>query len=187
MSKPSQATENPTGFFGSFLRSEVSGSVILLACTLAAIAWANSPWADVYLNILHTKVGVSWAGVRLDPESLRSVVSPCGLGIIAGLFLGKQTGFMLSTWLVIRAGKAALPEGVNWMQFWGMSLLAGIGFTMSLFVSELAFTSQTIIAGAKLGILAGSLISAIAGYVVLHLALPRRESSPPTGAYERSA
>jgi NhaA family Na+:H+ antiporter len=96
-----------------------------------------------------------------------------GLGIILGLFLGKPIGFMLFSWLAIRSGKGDLPEGVTWPQFWGMSCLAGIGFTMSLFVSELAFASESLIANAKIGILAGSLVSAILGYVVLHFVLPR--------------
>jgi Na+:H+ antiporter, NhaA family len=130
-------------------------------------------WHPIQAFLILPLFALANAGVRLDQGVLQAVASPVGLGIILGLFIGKQVGFMFSSWLAIRTGKAELPEGVTWTQFWGMSCLAGIGFTMSLFVSELAFASESLIASAKLGILAASVVSAIAGYLVLHCVLPR--------------
>ena len=97
-------------------------------------------WHPVQAFLILPLFALANAGVRLDQGVVQAVASPVGLGIILGLFLGKQVGFMLFSWLAIRSGKADLPDGVTWPQFWGMSCLAGIGFTMSLFVSELAFT-----------------------------------------------
>jgi len=129
-------------------------------------------WHPVQAFFILPLFALANAGVRLDQGLLQAIASPIGLGIILGLFLGKQAGFMLFSWLAIRSGRGALPEGVTWPQFWGMSCLAGIGFTMSLFVSELAFTSESQIATAKIGILVGSLVSAVVGYLVLHFVLP---------------
>lgn len=111
------------------------------------------------------------AGVSLDQGAGAALASPVSMGIIFGLVLGKPVGFMLFGWLTVRTGGGALPEGVNWLQFLGMSCLAGIGFTMSLFVSDLAFASPTLTATAKLGILAASLLSAVAGYFLLRASL----------------
>jgi NhaA family Na+:H+ antiporter len=130
-------------------------------------------WHPVQAFFILPLFALANAGVRLDQGLFQAITSPIGLGIILGLFVGKQVGFMLFSWLAIRSGKGELPEGVTWPQFWGMSCLAGIGFTMSLFVTELAFTSESVIASAKLGILVASLVSAVAGYVVLHFVLPR--------------
>jgi Na+:H+ antiporter, NhaA family len=130
-------------------------------------------WHPVQAFLILPLFALANAGVRLDQGVFQAIASPVGLGIILGLFVGKQVGFMLSSWLAIRTGKAELPDGVTWPQFWGMSCLAGIGFTMSLFVSELAFASESLIASAKLGILVASVVSAIAGYFVLHRVLPK--------------
>jgi len=111
------------------------------------------------------------AGVVLDAEAMRMPPDRITIGIILGLFLGKQIGVTLFSWLAIRTGLADMPEGVTWAQIWGASCLAGVGFTMSLFVSELAFNDPAMISEAKIGILAGSLISGVVGYVVLWRAL----------------
>jgi MFS superfamily sulfate permease-like transporter len=109
------------------------------------------------------------------PAPLLAVVA--AVKVILGLFIGKQVGFMLFSWLAIRSGKAELPDGVTWKQLWGVSCLAGIGFTMSLFVTELAFKHEVLIANAKVGILVASLVSAVVGYFVLHAVLPKGASS----------
>jgi NhaA family Na+:H+ antiporter len=133
-------------------------------------------WHPVQAFFILPLFALANAGVRLDQGVFQALASPVGLGIILGLFIGKPVGFMLFSWLAIRTGRAELPEGVTWMQFFGMSCMAGIGFTMSLFVSELAFESESLIASAKIGILAGSLISAVAGYFVLRAVLPKDRS-----------
>ena len=99
--------------------------------------------------------------------SLELVVAPLPLGIAGGLFLGKQAGIMAAVWLCCRAGIAHLPARATWRQTYGVALLCGIGFTMSLFIGLLAFSDPDREAGIKLAVLAGSLLSAIVGGAVL--------------------
>ena len=114
------------------------------------------------------------AGVKIGGDVFDILSSPVSLGVIMGLVVGKQIGVLLFSWLAIKSGKATLPDGVNWAQMWGVSCLAGIGFTMSIFVDELAFKDQAIIDEAKVGVLAASLIAVILGYVVLKMVLPKK-------------
>jgi NhaA family Na+:H+ antiporter len=96
------------------------------------------------------------------------------IGIAAGLFLGKQLGIFGAVWAAVRFGWASRPSGASWPQIYGVSLLCGIGFTMSLFISGLAFEGQAeLVDAAKIGILAGSFTSALAGWLVLRLAARR--------------
>lgn len=110
------------------------------------------------------------AGVVLGGLTLSDLAAPLPLGIAAGLFLGKQIGVFGMTWLLVRVGAARLPEGVSWVQLWGIACLAGIGFTMSLFIGSLTFAEDHHMNAVRLGVLAGSLVSAVLGYVVLRLA-----------------
>lgn len=109
------------------------------------------------------------AGVPLSGMSLDTLVDPITLGIAGGLIVGKQTGVFGVSWLAIRAGLAQRPSGVSWLQLYGVSILCGVGFTMSLFISTLAFehTGVDNVNVARLGILVGSFLAAIAGYIVL--------------------
>jgi len=113
------------------------------------------------------------AGVALGSGLAETLIHSVSFGIILGLFLGKQIGVTLFSWVIIRAGYADMPEGVTWRQIYGVSCLAGVGFTMSLFVSDLAFKTASFVEDAKIGILAASLISGIIGYLVLQRVLPR--------------
>ena len=103
------------------------------------------------------------------------LLHPISLGIIAGLFLGKSIGISLFSKLVVKFKFATLPEGVSWNQIYGVSFLAGIGFTMSMFISELAFSTSEHVEIAKVGIIAASLISALVGLIWLGMSLPKRE------------
>jgi Na+:H+ antiporter, NhaA family len=114
------------------------------------------------------------AGVTFSAETLASFPGAVSLGIIAGLVVGKQLGIMLACWLVIRSGYAVIPKGVNWKQLWAVSTLAGIGFTMSIFISELAFIEAARLNEAKIGILIASLASGIIGFAMLNRFLPKR-------------
>jgi Na+:H+ antiporter, NhaA family len=96
-----------------------------------------------------------------------SLISPLSLGIIAGLLLGKQAGILAAVFLAERAGIARLPQGATRRQIYGVALLCGIGFTMSLFIGLLAFPDAERQAVTKLAVLAGSLLSALAGSAVL--------------------
>jgi NhaA family Na+:H+ antiporter len=108
--------------------------------------------------------GVSLAGVSID-----YMLHPVPLGIMAGLFVGKQIGVFGFCWLGVRLGMASLPKDIRWMHVYGMSLLCGVGFTMSLFIASLAFenTGVNLLFDERLGIIAGSLISGVCGYLVL--------------------
>ncbi|AKQ53571.1 Na+/H+ antiporter protein [Bordetella hinzii] len=106
--------------------------------------------------------GVSFAGLGLDV-----LTAPVPLGIALGLFLGKQLGVFGFSWLAIRLGIASLPRQASYRQLYGVALLCGIGFTMSLFIGALAFDSPDAIDATKIGVLAGTLCSAIAGYLLL--------------------
>jgi NhaA family Na+:H+ antiporter len=99
------------------------------------------------------------------------VFAPLPLGIAAGLFLGKQVGIFAAIWLSVRFGIATKLKGASWIQIYAVCLLCGIGFTMSLFIGALAFPGQPeLIEEAKIGILLGSFLSALAGYALLRVA-----------------
>lgn len=120
--------------------------------------------------------GFANAGVALAGMGLSALVAPVTLGVAAGLFVGKQVGVFLATWLSIRTGLVDRPEDASLLQIYGVSLLCGIGFTMSLFIGLLAFPqSEVLQADVKLGVLLGSLLSALAGAAVLFFAGRRRD------------
>jgi NhaA family Na+:H+ antiporter len=114
--------------------------------------------------------GFANAGVSLDGVSLSSLVEPLPLGIALGLFLGKQLGIFGSVWAAVKMGMAVRPKDASWTQVYGVALLCGIGFTMSLFIGGLAFTDAAQGDAVKIGVLMGSLLSALAGYLVLRFA-----------------
>jgi len=108
------------------------------------------------------------AGVEIPFATLlSSLTHPLTLGVALGLFLGKQLGITAFAWLAIRLGLGELPDGARWSQIWGGALLAGIGFTMSIFIASLAFTDFVVLDNAKIGIIVGSLASAVVGIIVL--------------------
>ncbi len=109
------------------------------------------------------------AGVAFDGISVDTFFHPVPLGIAAGLFFGNQVGIFCFSWVAIKLGITTLPDGVNWVQLYGAALLCGIGFTMSLFIGSLAFEQggPDYAIDDRLGILLGSLVSGIAGYLVL--------------------
>ncbi|HUT40143.1 MAG TPA: Na+/H+ antiporter NhaA [Gammaproteobacteria bacterium] len=113
-------------------------------------------------------------GISFDGLTLDSLLHPVPLGIAAGLFVGNQVGVFGLSWLAIRAGLARLPQGASWLQLYGVSALCGIGFTMSLFISSLAFEQggPDFAVDDRLGILVGSVAAAILGYVILRMATP---------------
>ena len=116
------------------------------------------------------------AGIAFDGLGMDSLLHPVPLGIAAGLFFGNQIGVFGFSWLAVRLGMAKMPEGTNWIQLYGVALLCGIGFTMSLFVGSLAFEQggPDYAVDDRLGILLGSLASGIAGYLVLRFIAPVR-------------
>lgn len=115
------------------------------------------------------------AGLSLANMSMSELLHPVTFGVIVGLFVGKPVGILLFVGIAVLVGMARLPRNVTWLQLTGVSFACGIGFTMSLFIAGLAFEhgSGEYFQGDRLGILAGSVLSAIAAFVVLQLALPR--------------
>lgn len=107
------------------------------------------------------------AGASLEGVGLHTFTEPVALGIILGLFLGKQLGVFAACWLAVRSGIAQLPAGSNWASLHGVAIITGIGFTMSLFVGSLAFTSSDYDTAVRLGVLTGSALSAVVGCVWL--------------------
>jgi len=117
------------------------------------------------------------AGISFNGVSWESFLHPVTLGIAMGLFFGKQFGVFAFCWLAVRTGLSSLPSGLNWVHIYGVALLCGVGFTMSLFIGSLAFenTGVNLLFDERLGIIAGSLLSAAAGYFVLRMSIPAHE------------
>jgi Na+:H+ antiporter, NhaA family len=110
------------------------------------------------------------AGVSLEGLSLSTLLQPVPLGILIGLFFGKQIGVMIFSYIAVKTGAAQMPDNASWLSLYGVSVLTGIGFTMSLFVGNLAFVENVqYIDGVKIGVLAGSLLSTLFGYFILLL------------------
>lgn len=116
------------------------------------------------------------AGVVFKGIELSFFLEPVTLGVFAGLFVGKQIGVFAATWLCIRLGFAERPNGISWMQLYGVAVLCGIGFTMSLFIATLAFEyqGQEYLRQVRLGILAASFLSAVCGYLIIRFARPAK-------------
>lgn len=124
------------------------------------------PWVAFLILPLF---GFANAGVPLAGVGPAAVLEPVTLGIILGLVAGKQLGVFGAVWLAIKSGLSPKPEGLSWMHLYGMSLLCGIGFTMSLFIGGLAFTGTELQEEVRLGVLGGSLISALGAYIVFKI------------------
>jgi NhaA family Na+:H+ antiporter len=110
------------------------------------------------------------AGVSFANLGLADVLEPATLGIVLGLLVGKQIGVFVPLWLCIRFGLAPMPAGASWAKLYGIALLCGVGFTMSLFIGGLAFEAAGFDAPVRLGVLGGSVLAAAAGYGVLRCA-----------------
>jgi NhaA family Na+:H+ antiporter len=122
------------------------------------------------------------SGVTVDESAFDRLLAPESMGIILGLFLGKPIGIFVIAWVAVRLGTGRLPRGVTWTHVCGAAVVAGIGFTMSLFVAALAFPDPQMLANAKLAVLTASLISASAGFMVLHTATRRSASAAVASA-----
>jgi len=126
------------------------------------------------------------AGVSLEGMSFSDLLAPLPLGIALGLVLGKQIGVFGMTWITVKLGFARLPHGVTWAHIYGLACLAGIGFTMSLFIGSLSFENAELMNAVRVGVLSGSLVSGVIGYAVLRLnaAAPEEEEETLPAAAE---
>jgi NhaA family Na+:H+ antiporter len=112
------------------------------------------------------------AGVSLSGVTLSSLGEGVPLGITLGLFLGKQAGVAAACWIALRTGLGAMPDGASWRSLYGVAILTGVGFTMSLFIGTLAFPDPSSAVDVRLGVLVGSILSALAGLAWLRFAVP---------------
>ena len=134
---------------------------------LIKLEHAISPYVAYFIMPLFAFAN---AGVSLAGLSLSSLLLPVPLGILLGLFVGKQVGVFIFSYLSIKLGLASLPNKSNWVSFYAVGILTGIGFTMSLFVGNLAFVNNMeYMDGVKIGVLSGSLLSTVFGYLLLLL------------------
>jgi len=147
---------------------------------LAKLERVLHPWVAFFIIPVFALAN---AGVDLGGVGFSNLMGPASLGILVGLFLGKQIGVFSATYAAVRLGLTTLPRGVGWAHIYGVSLLAGIGFTMSLFIASLAYGEGSALHNdAKLGILVASLVSALAGLAVLG----RLPTTGPAGADTRN-
>ncbi|TMM48710.1 Na+/H+ antiporter NhaA [Qipengyuania marisflavi] len=138
-----------------------------------------APWS-AYLIV--PIFGFANAGVPLAGMGLAGILAPLPLAIATGLFLGKQVGIFAAIWIADKLRFAPRPDEANWVEIWGISILCGIGFTMSLFIGELAFPGQRLLIDeAKIGTLLGSMISALVGYTILRLSTPHPDDPRAPG------
>lgn len=110
------------------------------------------------------------AGVSLQGIAFSDLLQPLPLGIAAGLFIGKQIGVFGATWISVKSGLAKLPNGVGWLHVYGVACLTGVGFTMSLFIGSLAFGADETMNAVRLGVISGSILSGVLGFLVLRSA-----------------
>ncbi len=161
---------------GQLLSKESQGIVLSVKDTCAvfeaplqSLEHSLHPWV-VYLVM--PLFALSNAGVRLSSDMMELLVQPLALGIILGLVVGKIIGIVGFSWIASRFGWATLPAGMRWIHVAGAAALAGIGFTMSLFITSLAFTDSALILQAKTAILVASLVAGLLGYIILKRNLP---------------
>jgi NhaA family Na+:H+ antiporter len=170
----------------SGVHATLAGVVVALAIPLSARADGGQSLLEQLEERLHPWVAFGIlplfafanAGVSLAAMSPGRLIEAVPLGIALGLFIGKPIGILGATGLAVASGLGARPEGASWTQLLGVGMLGGIGFTMSLFIGMLAFPDPAYAAQLRLGVLAGSLLSAIAGYLLLRLTSPERPGSP---------
>ncbi len=160
-----------TALFVPHARPSGSKETVLLAAEHGL-----KPWVMLGIMPLFAFANAGVNLVSLPPSSL---FGPVSLGIALGLFIGKQVGILGFVWIAVRSGLANLPRGVSWQQLHGAALLAGIGFTMSLFIGTLAFEDPEYAAAVRVGVLSGSILSGLAGFLILRRSL--------AGAGERNA
>jgi len=146
---------------------------------------ALHPWSAYFIVPVF---GFANAGVSLEGMGVEQIFAPLPLGIAAGLFFGKQVGIFASVWLAVKTGFAPRLGNATWLQIYGVSMLCGIGFTMSLFIGALAFPGQPLlIEEAKIGVLMGSLLSAVVGFLILRFAPQPKEDDEEAEALAQAA
>lgn len=132
------------------------------------------PWV---LFVVMPMFALANAGVPLGAGVISAYSDPVALGIMVGLVIGKPVGVVCFCWLAVRLGVATLPVGLSWQWITGLGFLAGIGFTMSLFISGLAFVDEDRLRVAKVAILSASIIAGVGGWAIIRLFTTRQAST----------
>lgn len=161
----------------SGVHATLAGVITALAIPLDAndknyhLEHSLHPWVAFLIlpTFAFANAGISFQGI-----TFASFLEPVPLGIAAGLVLGKQIGVFVPLWICIRFGLAQMPSNSSWMQLYAVSVLCGIGFTMSLFIGSLAFEPPEFEAPVRIGVLSGSIVCAVVGYVMFRLAAANR-------------
>jgi len=143
---------------------QVKSLALAAETPLQKIEYALHPWVAFVIMPLFALAN---AGIVIGADFFSALINPVSIGVISGLIIGKFAGVLLFTWLMVKTGLAQLPDQANFKHITGVALLAGVGFTMSLFISNLAFENPEFIAQAKYGILIASLIAGVLGITML--------------------
>ena len=174
----------------SVLKSGVHATLAGVALAFFIPLWSNGDGSQSLLRRLEQDLrplvvfailplfAFANAGVSLHGVGLATLIAPVPLGIAAGLLVGKTIGVFAASWLVVQFGFARLPEGADWRAMFGVAVLCGIGFTMSLFIAGLAFegAGSEYVVQTRLGVLLGSLAAAVIGLTILRAVLPLRSN-----------
>jgi NhaA family Na+:H+ antiporter len=138
------------------------------------------PWVAFVIMPLF---GMANSGVSVAGMTVADLTEPVFLGVAVGLFLGKQLGIFAFTWLAVRVGAAEVPGGATWSRVYGVAMVAGIGFTVALFIANLAFGhDRGLLNQARLGVMVGSVVSGLSGMLVLRLLPPPAARAVPAAA-----
>ena len=152
------------------IMSEIETLCKQVESPLISIEQRLHPWVTYLIMPLFALVN---AGIKLDGDPCTIATNSISIGIICGLLFGKQAGIFLGAWFLIKSGWSSLPYGVSWRQLYGVSWFGGIGFTMSLLITNLSFTEVSALYFSKAGILTASLLAAIMGWMILHVSILR--------------
>lgn len=164
------------------IHTTIAGVAVGMAIPLRDRAQSSASPLATCMHYLHPWVSFlvlplfafTSAGIDLTGINLAALAAPMPLGVALGLFIGKQLGIFVTTWLLINVGVAQLPAGTRWLHIYAVALLAGIGFTMSLFIGFLAFDEAAMHAQVKLGVIVGSLMSAVLGGLIIRLSTAKK-------------
>jgi NhaA family Na+:H+ antiporter len=168
-------------FYYSGIHTTIAGVILGMSIPMREHIEQNQSPLNTLMHFLHPWVSFiilpifafTSAGFSIKGISLEQLLSPVPLGIALGLFLGKPIGIMLASYALIKTRLARMPEGCGWLHLYAISILAGIGFTMSLFIGMLAFKSPELQEIMKFGVIGGSLLSVVWGALVMRIALKR--------------
>lgn len=169
----------------SGIHATIAGVALALFIPIHSSQKSKASPLEILEHALHKPVGFlivpifgfANAGVSLAGVGLSDLVGQIPLGVGLALFLGKQIGVFLMTFIAVRFGLARMPDGANWVQIYGVALITGIGFTMSLFIASLAYSnSASFNDEAKIGVLLGSILSGVVGYLILRFATVEKGS-----------